>query len=371
MGKLISNILYLLNITVVLALVAVKLGTLISPNTLILLAYPSLALLPIVLLNVLFVCYWLLRRKWKFLYSLIALLLCNSTVQTVYTLPFGQKKITHTDSYHKITLLSYNTMDVASRQKHTPQQPNPVIQYLYDTNADILCLQEFGYAHSSNFFSKTDMQRLFKSYPYQHLSLHEKKWGMTLGVATFSKYPIIKREKVDYPVKVNQSIYSDIVIGDDTIRVVNNHLESNRITQKEIAETQQLKNDPNSEKIGTLTKQLSHKLKIAYQVRAKQADAVAKLIAKSPYRVVACGDFNDVPSSYAYTKIKGKLKDAFVLSGKGMGITFAQSLYRFRIDYIFHDAEIKTDNFKVGTLQASDHYPIQTDLYLKKKDTLK
>ena len=37
---------------------------------------------------------------------------------------------------------------------------------------------------------------------------------------------------------------------------------------------------------------------------------------QSPYPIIACGDFNDTPLSYAYHFLKGELVDAFKLSGK-------------------------------------------------------
>lgn len=369
MGRFVTKALLVLNIVVVLALIVIKISTYISPNRVMLLAYPSLVLFPVVLLNILFLCYWIFKRKWRFILSLGVLIFCFDVVQTVYSIPLFQKEPSLSEGkYTKLTLLSYNMMNVLSEQKYTSQQTNPVMDYLSTADADIVCLQEFGYDSREKFFGITDIKQFFSHYPYQHLSLRKKKWGIKLGIATFSKYPIITMQQVDYPVEVNQSIYSDIVVGKDTIRVVNNHLESNKITQKNIDETYQLKKDPDSEKIGTLTKILTQKLKVAYQVRAQQADAVAKVIAESPYKIIACGDFNDVPSSYTYTKIRGKMKDAFVQKGKGRGITFAKSLYRFRIDYILYDPAIQTNNFKVGTLEASDHFPIQATLYLKKKD---
>ena len=44
----------------------------------------------------------------------------------------------------------------------------------------------------------------------------------------------------------------------------------------------------------------------------EQADTIAKYIQQSPYPVIVCGDFNDVPGSYAYRTVKGNLQDVFV-----------------------------------------------------------
>jgi endonuclease/exonuclease/phosphatase family metal-dependent hydrolase len=62
------------------------------------------------------------------------------------------------------------------------------------------------------------------------------------------------------------------------------------------------------------------------------------------------------------------MKDAFRETGRGLGWTYAKSFYRFRIDYIMYDKSFHSANYKRGNLKTSDHYPIQTDLYLSKKD---
>ena len=141
-------------------------------------------------------------------------------------------------------------------------------------------------------------------YPYKHVSFQLDKWYMNIGVATLSKYPIIEKRNIDFHADFNLSIYTDIVINGDTIRVVNNHLESNRITAKDMKRTDELRSSFSSEKLSSVTKYLSRKLSVAYRVRAKQADLIATLIEESPYKVISCGDYNDVPASYTYSKVK-------------------------------------------------------------------
>ena len=90
-----------------------------------------------------------------------------------------------------------------------------------------------------------------------------------------------------------------------------------------------------------------------------QANAVARIIAESPYKVIVFGDFNDVPASYAYTKIKGKLKDAFAETGSGLGCTFNDKYYHFRIDYVLYDPGAFTPiQYKTDKVNYSDHYPV-------------
>ncbi|NLI72987.1 MAG: endonuclease/exonuclease/phosphatase family protein [Bacteroidales bacterium] len=365
MIKLIKGILLLLNILAVIALTLVKVGSMVSPNTFILTAYASLGLFPILLVNIGFILLWALARKWYFLISLVTVLLFSGISKSAFSFNLSKPKIDPT--FRKVKVVSYNTMNTAMLKKHTADSPNCVVQYILDSDADIVCLQEFAFSKNEHQFKEEDFERIFENYPYKHISFQLDKWRMNIGVATLSKYPIIEKRNIDLESQFNLSIYSDIVIGDDTIRVINNHLESNRVTAQDMKKTAELRSDFSSEKLTAITKYLSQKLSVAYRVRAKQADLIAKLIDESPYKVISCGDYNDVPASYTYSRIKGNLKDAFMESGNGLGLTFVHSLYRFRIDYIMYDNTFQSDNFVVGKIKCSDHFPIQADLFLPQK----
>jgi endonuclease/exonuclease/phosphatase family metal-dependent hydrolase len=109
-------------------------------------------------------------------------------------------------------------------------------------------------------------------------------------------------------------------------------------------------------------RELVRKYKKAMEMRAVQSRLIRKKIKESPYPVIVCGDFNDTPSSYAYRKTKGWLKDAFVASGKGIGQTYSGKLPSFRIDYILYSSALKSYNFEIHKIPYSDHFPISCDL---------
>ena len=83
------------------------------------------------------------------------------------------------------------------------------------------------------------------------------------------------------------------------------------------------------------------RLKGAFKKRAVQSTAVSNHISNCPYPVLLCGDFNDTPISYSYSEIlSNNLKDAFVESGKGLGMTYIGAFPSLRIDYILHSKSI-------------------------------
>ena len=114
-----------------------------------------------------------------------------------------------------------------------------------------------------------------------------------------------------------------------------------------------------SEGLSELKGSLQQKLGTAFQIRAGQAETVAKEIkeAKGEY-VLVCGDFNDTPISYAHRTIQGNLVDAFAASGRGLGISYNQNKFWFRIDNILHSSNIKSYRCTVDKVRYSDHYPM-------------
>lgn len=104
---------------------------------------------------------------------------------------------------------------------------------------------------------------------------------------------------------------------------------------------------------------LQQKLGTAFQIRAGQAETVAKEIkeAKGEY-VLVCGDFNDTPISYAHRTIQGNLVDAFAASGRGLGISYNQNKFWFRIDNILALFQYQVLSLHGGQSTLFDHYPM-------------
>jgi len=351
------------NLVVAILMIITLLGSVISPEKLILPAYTSLFFPLTIALNVFFVFFWLFARNWLFLIS--SALIIISAQHIGNTIPVHFKKPKIPEQSNIVSILSYNTHMNDAVKKHTKKNPNKVIQYILDADADIVCLQEFAVGHTETNLTHEDILRIFKKYPYKQIVYKGSQGWCKYGMAVFSKFPIIKKDTVHFISDTNISIYSDIVMYNDTIRLISNHLESNRLTEQDKAKAIELKKNFDADNLTETTLHLSNKLGVAYRVRAAQADFIADFIEKSPYKLIVLGDFNDLPSSYTYTKIKGEnLKDAFAETGTGLGWTFNQFIYRFRIDYVLYDPEFKIADFKVDRFRASDHYPVHCKLIL-------
>lgn len=344
------------------------LGTVVSPEIWIIPAYLTLVFPLIVIVNIGFVLFWLLARKWFFLISLSVLLFSSSEISNTFPIHIGKKDSVLTEN--SISILSFNTMGCGELKKHTKKKPNKVLKYILDSDADIVCLQEYAISDNNEHLTTADINRIFVKYPYKHVQFKSIQGTSRYGIATFSKFPMVFKKKIEYSASFNSSIFTDIKIKGTTIRIVNNHLESNRITYQDKAMPLILKDNFDTENLTGITLHFSRKLGVAYKRRAFQADAVAQVIEQSPYKVIVCGDFNDVPSSYAYTKVKGKLKDAFSEAGKGFGWTFNDRYYHFRIDYILYDpSAFSIADYKADKVDFSDHYPVMCTINMDSPKT--
>jgi endonuclease/exonuclease/phosphatase family metal-dependent hydrolase len=81
--------------------------------------------------------------------------------------------------------------------------------------------------------------------------------------------------------------------------------------------------------------------------------------------VILCGDFNDVPNSFAYYHIGEDMQDAFRSKGSGLDRTYLGISPTLRIDYIFCDPGFDILAYDRINKQLSDHYPIMADLFLR------
>ncbi|WP_163631540.1 endonuclease/exonuclease/phosphatase family protein [Paludibacter sp. 221] len=328
-----------------------------SPEKILIPSYLELVLPVFVVANVLFVVFWLVFKKWYFLFSLVFLVLSYSSLKILFPVNINVKK--KEVSENAFTMLSYNTWVLGRMKKHTAESPNQVVQYVLDCDADVICLQEFVVSENDDYLTHRDITSMLKKkYPYQHIYYKDQNKRRSLGIATFSKYPIINKQAIDYTSRQNSAIFSDIVVKKDTLRFINCHLESNRLTEKDKAMPLELRKNFDTESLSNVAIQLSRKLGVAYKTRAVQADIVAEVVSNSPYKTVVCGDFNDVPLSYAYTKVRGEQIDVFEELGFGFGSTFTESLYKFRIDYVFCNKNIIPLKFKIDKVKYSDHYPL-------------
>ena len=267
----------------------------------------------------------------------------------------SHKQPENTDFANRLTVLTYNTHQM---ELYTKAHQNRIIRYLQKQNADIVCLQEVDVYKDDKYLTLPELKKAMNQYPYTYFDFKIYNKRHQYGLAVFSKYPLTNKTTIRYTSRGNISDYCDVAVGKDTFRLFNNHLESNRLDVADLPDSIV------SNALRESAQRISDKLGSARKIRREQARAIREEIDRSPHRVIVTGDFNDIPLSYTYQKIKGSsLRDCFLESSVGrLGFTLSKRHIGLRIDYILCSRQLHPLNTHIDRVNYSDHYPMITTL---------
>ncbi len=341
----------------ILALLAAVFAKYISPALFWIPAFFGLAFPYLFLLNILFVFYWLLQFKTTAIFGLLALFIAMPTSRKYIQWSPGTKK--PNAKVFKVT--SYNSMlfDLYNWKKNKETR-SKILTELNEINPDILCVQEFYTSEDINDFNNLDTVKSILNTRYVH---HE--YTTTLrkndhwGIATFSKFPIVNQGKITFNTRSNNlCIFTDVLMGKDTIRIYNVHLQSISFSKQDNKFLDEVVSEKNASNELENSKSILRRLKRAFVKRSHQADMIALHMSTSPHKIIICGDFNDTAASYVYHTLSRNLKDAFIQKGAGFGRTYAGDWPQFRIDYILYDPALHCTDYKRDEETFTDHYPV-------------
>ena len=320
----------------------------------------------LLLLVVVFLLIWAFTKNWLLmLISLITILLGFRPFQHV--IPF---RITTTIPESKqpeaIRVMSWNVeLFRINEHKTNPELKTKMLNLIRSTNPDVICIQEAVVGGKGSINDLDDIQTSLNM-PYRHYSYLKRMdydQNHHFGILIFSRYPIVQKETVVVERHYNGVFqYADLQIGSKKVRVFNMHLQSMKFNNdmRKYLDDPSLSGEENISK----SKSVLYMFRKSYPKRKKQSDAIREAIAKSPYPVIVCGDFNDGPNSYAYATIGRGLTNTFHARGSGLGSTYNGISPTLRIDNIFASPAFQVDYFQKINVTLSDHYPIVTDLRL-------
>lgn len=318
-----------------------------------------------------FVFFWLFTKP-KFIFiSITAILLAWGPLKNLFRLRLSAD-FSMSKRPADIRAMSWNVehFDILEHKTH-PEVKKEMINTINRYEPDVACFQEMVASDSIRSainYIPDFMKRLgMKDYHYSYNRKLDFDNNHHFGIITFSRYPIINKQTVSYSPHDYNSIfqYIDIVKDMDTFRVFNIHLQSLKFSDNNLKyiDDPSLKDEADLEK----SKNIISKFKTGFLKRHIQSDRIKKEIDKSPYPVIVCGDFNDVPNSYAYSRIGKGLKNAFAEKGTGIGRTFYGISPTLRIDNIFASETFNVEQYVRIKKKMSDHFPIIADLYYKKQ----
>lgn len=329
-------------------------STIINPVEFWIPALIGLAYQVLLLLNILFLVYWIFRWKIEFLISLIAIALGINHLTAYIQLPFGQNK---TQQEAKIKLITYN-VNMFQLYSWSSKKPvyNEIAEFVNKQKFNVVCFQEF-YVRNDK-FTENDAKAKFNMNISSKYVVKNSKTGY--GIATFSKFPIVNSGSVDFKNTYNACIFTDIKVDNDTIRIYNAHLQSFRFNESNL---KFLQNEFNDKKGDTYKEvwDIVARLRNAFEKRAIQVDSISAHAARCKYPVIICGDFNDTPLSYTYRTLTKNRKDSYIEAGQGINSTYRKFVAAYRIDYALHSKQLKAIRYACPKIEYSDHYPVSVE----------
>jgi len=356
------------NLLAVVLLLTADLAMIVPPTKLHFLALMALGFELFAITNLIFAVSWLFssRKSWSVI-SVLALLISITPLKATFSTSLNKSSLqSHSSEFNEekplnsLRILTYNTHLL---QNNTPIEHNDLLRYVRNSGADIVCMQEYAVYKDKRYPTfqavKNALTDLFP-YTYFDFSIHNQR--LQYGLAVYSKFPLIHKTTIPIHAEGNGANYCDVLVPTDnrtdTFRLFNNHLQSNSLLPAEI-DSLLSKNAGHY----TLHSPLPTKLARAYTQRTEQVQTIRQFIDDSPYPVIVCGDFNDIPVSYTYHQLSRNLKDAFLTTSfLRTGHTFVKRGLGIRIDYILHSDLFNATDCRIDHVNYSDHYPVTTTL---------
>ncbi len=266
--------------------------------------------------------------------------------------PFGSKKLKRSDE-KVFTVMSYNSFYCNDSEYDNPVRSR-TLDYVITAGADIVCMQELYSLDAAGTHGKatdTQIQKVKSMYPY-------RVEPGSRELVVLSRFPLTVVGGDNGKLFFQYEVVRAYVMG-TPVTIVNVHLPSFGLSDEE----RQIVNKMKDSEIQETTEDIRHtiygKLARAFEVRAEAAKVIRSLCDTIKGDLIVCGDFNDVPGSYAYRTVRGAdLRDVYTETAKGYTCTFNAYMMYFHIDQMLYRGDMRALAFRRGTLRSSDHYPI-------------
>lgn len=227
-----------------------------------------------------------------------------------------------------------------------------ILRLIGEQDPDVVCLQEFNARLAERSSEYAWLEETYQSAHFGRTQAPDSLYGAPLVI--LSKYRILRSGVALSP---SASVWADVLMGRDTVRIFNNHLRSTAIKASDgdyIASHRFLSDTAGETRIRSMVTRLRDNSVL----RAAQVDSISASIAASRPSRIVCGDFNDTPSSYVYHRMARGLNDAFRVCGSDYSHTFRGFWNMLRIDYVLSSPDFETLSYEVPPATCSDHLPV-------------
>ncbi|MCF0063840.1 endonuclease/exonuclease/phosphatase family protein [Dyadobacter chenwenxiniae] len=316
----------------------------------------------VVIVHLVSIPIWFIVERKKALLPLVMAALAGIFLSRTYS--FGHKA-DEQELARSFSVMNYNVHSFQRNEDLKDPQVRGNIgdmkSWISSSDADILCMSEYfsdrgkllninkaldsaGYVYSA-FYSRNKAEN------------HTHSWGL----AVLSKYPILAQRDTIFEAQ-NGMLQADIKIKGDTVRIIAVHLYSMTLKLSALVHQKQM---DGVKKEGKIT---FERMRNGFVRRSAEMSALETWINASPYPVIVCGDFNEIPYGYVYSKMRSLLRNGFEEKGDGFGFTFNHLPYYIRIDHQFYsDDELQIQDFTTfDKVDYSDHYPVMGHYQFKR-----
>jgi len=281
------------------------------------------------------------------------------------------KAFTYQKPQGSIRIMTWNVHEMGDSYNTHLVDSNPrlqLLQLIQQYNPDVLCVQDLLEYHHPDLRSAVNDICAFGNFNDHYFPVdrfYNEGYGeINYGSAIFSKLPL---ENVctaimgSYNDVNEQLLHASINLNGKHIAISTLHLRSMSLKL-----SNKLIDHKLLSKVDTVTlteSSVAEKLLFFSRQHERQAKIVKKHVEQFQPTVI-CGDFNSVPSSYVYNKLKANYTDAFLGSGNGFGATYRGISPTLRIDYLLLHPSVKLIQSKVDYRfpNSSDHYPVIADI---------
>ena len=275
-----------------------------------------------------------------FLLTLCAACYFNRKYEVIALSPSGN------DEVHDFKVLTWNVH--CSHDSESSHQ-SKITALILKEDADVVLLNEFSLDSCLVLDSLMSLH-----YPYKSNEGTKAKAGDVF----YSKKPLAESGRLKFK-GFNNTIYSKIKVGADSVYIVGCHLNGNNHEgQIEIDDTDSLRK----------VKTFWGRYRRAQEKRKEHAHLLKEIIKENSLPMIVMGDMNDFQCSAPMDSLKDAgMKNAWWEGGFGYGATYHQGLLRLRIDHIYYNDKLKLENIKVIETKLSDHNPVVASFSLIKE----
>lgn len=301
--------------------------------------------------GVILMLYWIIRWRWLRAGVMILIVVIGLFKVSLFWRPEIRRTYAETENFDRgsFKVMTYNVRSFYGENGHS--SVSDILRLIEEQDPDVICLQEFNARLAARTEEFSLLEEKYESSGFGRTSAPDSVYEAPLAV--LSKFRILRSGTVLTPAS---SVWVDLLVGDDTVRVFNNHLRSTAINASDnlyITEHRFLSDTARESKIRSIV----DRLRDNSVLRAAQVDSISRVIDATRTRILVCGDFNDTPISYVYRRMSRGLRDAFRSCGSGYSHTFRGFFNTLRIDYVLCGG-LEPITYETLPVDYSDHHPV-------------